>query len=624
MAFSLAQGFVEISEKGFSPVSAAIDRVKAKMTGLASTPMGVLGSALDGISSCLKSMLSPMGLVTEALAALGMGAGISAMIGKAADLEEVRGDFDALTNSVEATDKLLGELKKTFTGTKLAKDDVRAAAKDLLALGVAAEEVPARLRAMGNVAAASNISLEGMAGAMKRAERGPRGVSMAIMSMGGLVQEELMKITGAKGLDQLFQGAQEGAIGVNHLKQAIENLNAGNIGNTLDREQAGMTGQWEILKSTVGSILTDIGGMIVEAFDLKGVTGSLTDFAKRFKAEYGETIRNALRQVAEAGRKAWAWVKSVWDYIGGMKTFKAVIDSLASAWNVFTAVVGTYFEVQKAVFGVLYEVVDAIFGVGTSSKQTYGEMIQDALKWATETLDTVASWIRNWDIAMKLVWEYVKLAFGNAIEPVVVFAKNAGAVFLWLSRSAWGIFQDIGNIIVTTTTNAIKNIKAYWEEFWAWLESGGSKSWAPDTKNLLEGFKSSLTAMPQMASAHAQTTNAVIEKLHREMEAREAARNKKKPGDKSDREQWIGKGAGQAAGMAAGMGGGAKGSQGLTGFIGMTELAERMQTEALKQNMDAEQLGALNDHTKLLGDIADGVQRLGDKPADNQTQHWGA
>ncbi len=73
MAFELASGFVELSAKGFGPVSQAIDQTTSKLKGMASTNLGALDSALSATKGHIAALLSPTALITEALAGLAPG-----------------------------------------------------------------------------------------------------------------------------------------------------------------------------------------------------------------------------------------------------------------------------------------------------------------------------------------------------------------------------------------------------------------------------------------------------------------------------------------------------------------------------------------------------------------------
>ena len=201
MAFSIAEGYVELSEKGLSSVEGAIGSVTEKFKGL----------------------LSPMGLVSKALAALGAGAGIGGMLSMAMGLSRVRTGFDQLTRSAGMTDELLGQLKRQFSGTSISVESYRAAARELLQLGTAAKDIPGRLQTLGNIAAATGEPLDAMAGALRRMEITGKVTSRTIFMLGPSIQDALQKAYPALG-ENLAEAADKGQIGIKQIQAAIDSL----------------------------------------------------------------------------------------------------------------------------------------------------------------------------------------------------------------------------------------------------------------------------------------------------------------------------------------------------------------------------------------------------------------
>ncbi len=66
MGFGLAEGCVELSEKGYGPVSDAINAVTGKLHKMISTPLEGLNSAMEGVAGQLCGILPPAGATEEA------------------------------------------------------------------------------------------------------------------------------------------------------------------------------------------------------------------------------------------------------------------------------------------------------------------------------------------------------------------------------------------------------------------------------------------------------------------------------------------------------------------------------------------------------------------------------
>jgi hypothetical protein len=306
MGFGLAEGYVELSEKGFSSVSELIDKAASKLTTLVNIPMHGLNDAIEGVASHIKGILSPIGLVSSALNALGAGAGIGDMLGKAMDVSRVKTGFDQLTRSAEATDELLGKLKAQFKGTSISTEEYQAAAKEMLQLGVAAGDVPAKLQVLGNISAATGEPLDAMARALGRMEVTGKVTADTLMMLGPAARGMLSQMYPMLG-ENLAEAAQNGQIGIEQIEAAIENLGgaSGQYAAALAARQNDMLGGWEGLKAAVGSAATEIGGWIFKAFDLGAVAKNLSSFVDWFLHKYGDTIIKVFNDIAAAAKFAW-------------------------------------------------------------------------------------------------------------------------------------------------------------------------------------------------------------------------------------------------------------------------------------------------------------------------------
>ena len=308
MAFNLASAYVEISEKGASGVQSAIGRVTDRVHELAKAPVDAIAGKFGGLKEHILGMLNPVSMLTSAIAALGAGAGIGEIIGMGARLERTRTDFDQLTRSSAATDQMLGALKKQFAGTSIDSDQYKAVAKELLAEGAAAAEVPGKLKVLGNIAAATGDSLEGMATAMHRAELTGKVTARTLMSMPAVV-EELNKMYPQLG-GNIMEAAESGQIGIKQLQAAVNNLGGGSgkFSNAMKAQQETLIGQWDIAKGKLGKIFSSIGDDIITGFDLPGVVGKVGGWLEWFQTTYGGIIKGVFAEIGDVAKGVFGWI----------------------------------------------------------------------------------------------------------------------------------------------------------------------------------------------------------------------------------------------------------------------------------------------------------------------------
>jgi hypothetical protein len=560
MSFAIAEGFVEISSKGFGPVSTAIDGVTSKLKTMAATPMHSLEGGLSSVTSHITSMLSPMALVTEALAGLGAGVGVAGMLSMAAGLEKTKIGFDQLTRSAETTDALLGTLKRQFVGSGISGEQYKAAAKEMLALGVSAEEIPSKLKALGNISAATGEPLEAMASAMRRVEITGRVTSRTIMMMGPSIQNMLSRMYPALG-ENLAMAAENGQIGIEHLQAAIQNLGGetGMYANALAANQASMSGQWDILQNNVAMAATKIGDWIIRAFDLKEVTGNLSTWVDWFIDSYGDTILDTFYSIRDKALEAWAFICEN----------KSVIVALG---EVVAAVVGVTlaFSAASVVLGIVAPIIEGITAVSGLCA-----MAMTAL-----------------GIAVQLVCSPITLT-------ILALAALAGAVYGVLRY--FGMtdpIDDFASHVVQSVKNAV----------------GAVMGMVPGLGDV--GIK----------------TAALNEEMAK-LDAARDAREKKRGGmgsaakltdkERAERNKWVP----TTPAMKTPALGVSTVIQRIE-FVGLSQLAEKMQTEASKSDVANRQLAVAQQQQVHLQKLADCVEGDGLKisriPAATEQKTWGA
>ena len=581
MSFSVAEGYVELSAKGASGVMGMVDRVTGKVRDLSHLPMDALGEKIGGLKSHFAAMLNPVGMLTAALEALGAGAGIAEFISKGMELEETKTNFDQLTRSAAATDEILGAMKAQFSGTSIDSEQYKAAAREMLAMGTAASEIPGRLQSLGNIAAATGDSLQGMASAMRRAEITGKVTTRTLMMMPAAV-EELNRMYPELG-GNVMEAAEAGRIGLAHLQAAVNNLggSSGKFGNAMKAQQEGMMGQWKIAKDKLGQTFGTIGTALIEGFHLPAVMGKISEWLSWFNATYGDrlkevfesigsTVTTAWNTIAGAAGKAWNWVSDMAQAVEQSTAFQAVPARLGDRWDyISSAVVGAWDWVADAavavwhsktlaayldgvcsLFGLMQDVQTAVweilvsgataawnllkdlgakindcvgwfFGMGKSGQTTFDDLGAGVYKFITDAIESIRVMVRNWDISLALIWEYLKLGFFNAVEIVRNFGHNAASIVGWLGKDLGATFTTMVNFVTTIFTNLGKNIMAVWT---AVLEFIHGKGFHPDFTPMLDGFKSTMSKMPEMTSAATQQSNAAIEGLIGEMGQRETKR----------------------------------------------------------------------------------------------------
>lgn len=237
--------------------------------------------------------------LTTAAAAFGVGLGAKQLV---SDITRVRGEFQQLEvafktmlGSKEKADALMSQLVATAAKTPFDLQGVAGGAKQLLAYGVAAEEINGTLIRLGDIAAGLSIPLGDLVYLY--------GTTRA---QGRLYTEDLNQFTG-RGIPMIQELAKhfgvaeskiksmvsEGKVGFPEVQKVIESLTneGGKFGGLMDAQSKTITGQISNIEDSITNLYNKLGqsseGVINLA--LGGVSSLLENYEK-----VGETIAVAV------------------------------------------------------------------------------------------------------------------------------------------------------------------------------------------------------------------------------------------------------------------------------------------------------------------------------------------
>jgi tape measure domain-containing protein len=273
MAFELAAAYVELSQRGFGTVMGGIDAIKGKLGGLVSFATGP---------------------VAAGLAALGAGASVAGMVGLAAKVEQTTAQFKTLLGSTDAARGMIENLQKFSASTPFQFDGLADSAKVLLAFGVSSSQIIPTMKALGDVAAATGNDIGSLANIYGKVKAQGRLMTDSLNQFnerGIPIGARLAEMFG-KTEAEIREMASQGQISFGDLQKALVGMTSqgGMAFNGMAEQSTTLGGLWSTLKDNVTLVMGDIGAAIVEGFDLKGATDSLTQFVQRIRSEWLPSI----------------------------------------------------------------------------------------------------------------------------------------------------------------------------------------------------------------------------------------------------------------------------------------------------------------------------------------------
>lgn len=146
--------------------------------------------------------------------------------------EKVKMEFSVLTGSMENGNKLFADMNKLAAQTPLRLEDITAAGKQLLAVGIPISDVTEKIRFLGDVAMGDAEKLDGLTQAF--AQLKSKGVASMeqinrFIEAGVPIMDELGKQTGKTG-QELFKFISDGKIGFADVESALRGITSeGNL-----------------------------------------------------------------------------------------------------------------------------------------------------------------------------------------------------------------------------------------------------------------------------------------------------------------------------------------------------------------------------------------------------------
>lgn len=400
------------------------------------------GGALRMASAALKTF------ATVAVAATGWG------IKLAADAEQAEIAFTTMLGSASGAKAVLSELEQFAASTPFQLKDLRDGAKQLLNAGVSADQLTSKLTILGDIAAGTGKPINDFVRIFSKVKSTGR-VSLETLNQlaerGVPIYSTLQSQLG-KSRSEMLKMISQGKVGFSDLNSALNATATGSgvFAGGMKAQSQSISGLFSTLKDNVGLAMRELGIEVMSAFNFKGMLAR------------------------------------------GIELFQSLKSGIASARPLFVALG----REAKALFNAVAEVASVAFnGITSMLGLTSASFMRSFVEMAAVGTFAFKSWPDIAELAfLKLDLWLVQAgsAFGH------LFTGVMPALFTWFGNNWKSLFSDAGNIYMTFFRNLHANIYAVMESIWEYIESGGTKSlkvaWTP----LLDGFKATLSEVPDI------------------------------------------------------------------------------------------------------------------------------
>lgn len=237
-----------------------------------------LGTKMGGFAGSMMAMAaiqSPMDVLKDS-------------VKRAADAETLETAFTTVVGSVEKAQATLADLRKFAKDTPFEMPEIAEAAKMMIAMGTAAEDIVPTMLKLGDISAGLNIPIGQLAYLFGTLQSQGRAFTVDInqFAMRGVpIWGELEKIFG-KTNAEVRKLVEEGKVGFADVNKAFDNMTkaGGKFGGGMDRLSKSFNGLTSTMNDDIGTLLITIGNNVMEVFHLKDAIAQVSVVAQQLNS----------------------------------------------------------------------------------------------------------------------------------------------------------------------------------------------------------------------------------------------------------------------------------------------------------------------------------------------------
>ena len=387
-----------------------------------------------GLGMAASSLNSFVGMAKGAGAILGVTglfSGITQAFSGFAEMESSQVAFETLLGSGERAKTLMADLQKFGAETPFQLPELTAAAKNLAAFGMGADEIVPKLRRIGDISSLLGQPIGEMATLYGKAK--VAGVLMSedinqFTERGVPLIQQLAKQFGVAEV-QVKKLASEGKVSFADLDTALSALtdDGGRFAGGMEKQSKTLKGLWSTLTDNVGMSLTKIGEGVVNAFNVKGALSSLSSITDGI-ANWVAGLQPAMETAAGILGIFWDTAVDIFKTLGGY--ISTAFDFIGEVLYSFTGATLDDFVKGLQILALDTRFVFANMGEFVKLFAMKGALglvsfVNDTIHWFTVTLPEVAAWFsRNWVEVFRDVFNWTTTVFSNLGSNIVNVFKN--------------------------------------------------------------------------------------------------------------------------------------------------------------------------------------------------------
>lgn len=360
--------------------------------------------------------------------------------------------FGTMLHDMAQGKALLAQMQSSKVAPFFDAKQIQDAGRDLLKAKVPVDQITGRLEQLGGIALATKTPIEDLSriyrqGMAKGAFQTDLVNQMA--ERGIDIYAALTAVTGLSG-QALADAMKDGKIGAAEMNAAIDHMTTGHgiYAGVVENVAQTTAGMWSTSMNNMAMAFQTMFGMAVDGN--KGLLSSWVDLTEQIK-QRAMAIAPVIMQLTNV--------------VSGL--FLGLFDVVRTVW--------------AAVFG--------------TTQATFSDMLQSTMAWVTK--------FRWFFTNLVPIVQFVGLLMLQILTGVFNdisywFTDTMPAYLEWFANNWMSVFHDIAAGTMAVFANLTQNVGSAMKAIWDYIASGGSRAleftWTP----LLDGFKSTVAALPEV------------------------------------------------------------------------------------------------------------------------------
>lgn len=441
------------------------------------------------------------------------GAGVLG-IKSAGDFEQSRVAFEVMLGSADKARSMMQDIATFAKSTPFELPEVVTGSKQLLAFGVAQENIIPTMRKLGDIAAGVGVpvgQLTNVFGQVKVAGRLMGQDLLQFTNAGVPMIEALSKVMG-KPQEEIKKLVEQGKVGFPEVEAAINSLttNGGKFGGMMEKQSQTFGGVVSNIKDGFGQILRSAVGInsagdIVEGgiFDrVKDAAQKMMPVVQKIAEDIGPAVMRGFELAGQGIQTAVQAMKDLWNIVAPyiMPSIRALVDTfttqllpaLQRLWNIVSPYIIPTLKVLGAILGgvivaavwIIINVLNVLFKVLGWLINIFIEIGQRVVWFVNLVIDYFKLLWNFWSTVFEAIFTIAKVIFmaiavviATVISVIMAVVQPIAEFIGGIFRKGWEIVSGVWNGVSGWFGRQFDGLRGALDKVTGWITAPFEAAW---------------------------------------------------------------------------------------------------------------------------------------------------